>query len=95
MSSEGANVAEIDLSKARTILTEVSTLLDALEGVDLDERTALDEPPGDERSAKARQSQTLNLAADRLEYAAQLVRVQYWHVRGHADPTDGYHRTSC
>ena len=90
----------VDLGRVRVILVEVDALVDELDGVDLDERTAVENqsPPsrhnrdrtaaGDIRRERARQSQSLNLLADRLHLAAAMVRVEYWFARGHADPTE-------
>jgi hypothetical protein len=90
---KGVATVMIDLSKVRVILAEVGSLVEDLDGVDLDERTAVvEQSAGDARRERARQSQALNLLSDRLELAATMVRVQYWNARGHGDPTvDGDH----
>jgi hypothetical protein len=90
MSEAGA----IDLSRVRAILDEIDELIDDLDGVELDERTAIEQPPGKARHDRAHQSQTLNLVADRLALAASLVRVEYWAARGHKDPTVDGHQTT-
>lgn len=77
----------IDLTKVRTILAEISELVESLDGLDLDETTAVEgQSSGRARQERARKSQTLNLLASRLELAAQLTRVEYWYARGEPDP---------
>jgi hypothetical protein len=81
------NTHVIDLTKVRKILTEVEKLVEDLDGLDLDERTAVESQSGSvARKERAHQSQSLNLLSDRLVLAASLVRVEYWHARGRTDP---------
>lgn len=79
----------IDLNRVRHVLAEVNTLVADLHGQDLDETDAItSQSKGQARVRKAQLSQDLQLLATRLELAAQLVRVEYWHARGETDPLD-------
>lgn len=79
----------IDLSRVRNVLNEVNDLVDELDGVSLDERDAVtSQSKGQARQAKAQRSQELQLLAHRLEFAASLVRNEYWFARGESDPLD-------
>lgn len=79
----------IELSRVKSVLVEVSALMKGLDGINFEDRDAIsNKPPGKVREEKARVSQDLNLLADSLELAAQLVRVEYWHARGEVDPLD-------
>lgn len=78
----------IDLSRVRAVLAEIQELVDELDGVVLDEREALVvQQKGKARREAARRSQALNLLASRFELGAALTRVEYFHARGEADPT--------
>lgn len=67
----------VDLRGVRAVVGEIQDLIDDLDGVDLDERTAIGEQSGGQaRKQRARLSQNLNLLSDRFGYAEQLVRIQ-------------------
>lgn len=81
-------MALLDLGPALDLVEEADTLLKPLDGVDLDERPSArnSEPPAGMSKAKARelrltQSRNLQLAAQKLTLAAELVREQYWIAR--------------
>lgn len=77
----------IDFKMVRDVLQDIGELVDDLDGIDLDESDAItSQSKGRHRQERARISQDLNLLADRLDLAAQLVRVQYWKARGEEDP---------
>jgi hypothetical protein len=77
----------IDLSQVRFILEEAQELVEELDGVDLDESTAVtSQSKGRDRRERAELSQSLNLLGDRLLLASSLVKVEYWHARGFEDP---------
>lgn len=77
----------IDLTKVKTVLSEVQDLIEALHGVDLDEGRAVeDNSKGKARQERAKKSQELNLLSDRLMLASSLVRSEYWYARGEIDP---------
>lgn len=77
----------IELNRVRNVLAEVQELVETLDGVDLDETDALtSQSKSKSRAEKAARSQELQLLANRLELAASLVRVEYWHARGESDP---------
>lgn len=77
----------IDLTTVQRVLDEAHQLATDLHGEDLNERDALvSQSKGAARVRKAQLSQDLQLLATRLELAAQLVRVEYWHARGESDP---------
>lgn len=77
----------IDLSRVRNILREVEELIEELDRLDFDDTRALtDQSKGRARQRRAEKSQELQLLATRFELAASLVRVEYWHARGEADP---------
>jgi hypothetical protein len=78
----------IDLSRVCAVLADADALIESLDGRDLDESDAIgSQSKGLARQERARLSQDLSLLADRLEYAASLVRVEYWQARGKEDPT--------
>lgn len=78
----------INLTTVRSVLREVNELVDDLDGRDLDETDAVtSQSRGEARKIKAQRSQDLQLLASRLDLAADLVRVEYWHARGESDPT--------
>lgn len=80
----------IDMTGVLIVLREVSTLVEDLNGIDLDETNAIaSQSKGRSRRERAQASQDLNLLASRLELAAQLVRVQYWAARGESNPLEG------
>lgn len=80
----------IDLTLVRKTLGEAATLVDRLDGLDLDEKDAVaSQSKSRTRQERAQASQNLNLLASRLELAAQLVRVEYWAARGETNPLDG------
>lgn len=79
----------IDLSRVREVLKECETLIDDLDGVDLDDSDAVtSQSKGQLRQARAQMSQDLQLLATRFELAASLTRVEYWFARGETDPLD-------
>lgn len=79
----------IDLSRVQDVLREVNTLIAELHGADLNEERAVeDQSKGNARRTRARMSQDLNLLAARLEFAAHLVKNEYWFARGEQDPLD-------
>lgn len=78
----------IDLTSTKNILADVEGLIDDLHGCELDETDAItSQSKGEARRIRAQRSQDLQYVATRLELAAQLVRVEYWHARGEDDPT--------
>jgi hypothetical protein len=78
----------INLTTARRAIDDAVTLIAELDGQELDETHAItSQSRGALRKRKAEMSQDLQLAATRLELAASLVRVEYWHARGEGDPT--------
>lgn len=77
----------IELNPVRGVLREVNDLIGALDGQDLNETDAItNQSTGEARRQRAARSQELQLLANRLELAAQLVRVEYWFARGKSDP---------
>lgn len=79
----------IDFTRLKAVLEEADSLIEDLDGVDLDETKALtSQSSGDARRERAQLSQNLQLLASRLELAAQLVRVEYWSARGEENPLD-------
>jgi hypothetical protein len=77
----------IDLSNVVSCLREADALVQNLHGRELDETDAItSQSRGTERKRRAQMSQDLQLLATRLELAASLVRVEYWHARGETDP---------
>lgn len=77
----------IDLSRVRSVLTEVDALVTELDGVGgSDDKSWAAQPGGDKRREQAKRSQELQLLATRLELAASLVRVEFWHYKGEVDP---------
>lgn len=79
----------IDLTKVKSVLAEVDSLVQSLHGQDLDESKAVEsQSKGRNRVERARLSQDLNLLAQRLELAAGLVKNEYWFARGEVDPLD-------
>lgn len=77
----------INLSTVKALLGDVQTLVDGLDGVDLNEEDALtSQSKGRARQERARKSQDLNLLAHRLRLAAELVQNEYWYARGEGDP---------
>lgn len=79
----------IDLTKVKSVLAEVDSLVKTLHGQDLDESKAVEsQSKGRNRIERARLSQDLNLLAQRLELAAGLVKNEYWFARGEVDPLD-------
>lgn len=79
-------MSRIDVEKVRAILAEVDGCLDDLDGTELDESDALEKDRSPGRRQRAFKSQQLQFVANRLELAASLVRVEYWHARGEQDP---------
>jgi hypothetical protein len=67
-------------------MAEVENLLDQVEGL------VFMDHDGRKNSHHAAISRELLLAADRLDLAASLVKVQYWRTRGVPDPTNGENR---
>lgn len=85
--TDGEGLDVVDLSQVRTVLAEITTLVENLDGIDLDETDAVrSQSKGRSRQERAQASQDMNLLASRFELCAQLVRVQYWAARGEADP---------
>lgn len=79
----------INLTRVRDVLAEIEELVDDLDGIDLDETKAVEsQTKGKARQERARRSQELQLLGNRLELAASLVRIEYWHARGEQDPLD-------
>lgn len=79
----------IDLERVRGVLGQVHDLMEDLEGQDLDDSRAVeDQSKGKARQERARKAQDLQLLASRLEFAAALVRNEYWFARGELDPLD-------
>lgn len=77
----------INLTTARRVLADAQVLIEALDGHHLDETDAVtSQSRGVDRKKRAQMSQDLQLLATRLELAASLVRVEYWHARGADDP---------
>lgn len=77
----------IDLTNVRRVLSDAADIINSLDGQELDERDAIpSQSRGIERRKRAQRSQDLQLLATRLELAASLVRVEYWHARGCSDP---------
>jgi hypothetical protein len=76
----------INLDRTKAILAESEALVRALHGQDLNERSATTQGGGAQRAERAKKSQDLLLLAERLELAAAMVRIEYWHARGHGDP---------
>lgn len=78
----------INLKAARRAIDDAVQLIEDLDGRELDETHAItSQSRGALRKEKAQMSQDLQLIATRLELAASLVRVEYWHARGEGDPT--------
>lgn len=77
----------INVKGVRAIVGEIQRLIKQLDGVDLDERTAVVSGGAGDGKHRARLSQNLNLLGDRFGYAAQLVRIQ---SHGHDDATSQY-----
>jgi len=78
----------INLTAVRRSLADAAHLIEELDGRELDESTAVvSQSKGNARKERAQMSQDLQLLATRLELAASLVRVEYWHARGEGDPT--------
>lgn len=79
----------INLSRVKAILAEAEAIVSELDGTELDETNAVaSQTKSKAREVRARKSQDLNLLADRLQLAAQLVRTEYWFARGESDPID-------
>jgi hypothetical protein len=78
----------IRLSDVRRILDgEVREILTELDGVDLDDTSAIaSQTKTKAREARAEMSKSLLLLADRLDLCASLVRREYWFARGEIDP---------
>jgi hypothetical protein len=77
----------IDLTKVRAVLDDANSLIGDLDGLDLDDSTAVtSQSKGKARQERAQRSQELQLLATRLELAAALVRCEYWFARGEPDP---------
>lgn len=77
----------INLTTVRRVLSDAQELIDDLDGRELDETHAItSQSRGVERKKRAQMSQDLQLLATRLELAASLTRVEYWHARGCGDP---------
>lgn len=77
----------IDLSNLRSVLAEVTALVNDLDGKELDDSDAVtSQSKGALRQLKAQRSQELQLLATRLELGAALVRNEYWYARGEVDP---------
>jgi hypothetical protein len=77
----------IDMGPTKRVLQEALDMIEKLQGQDLDEQRAVeDQSTGERRRQRARLSQNLQFVATRLELAAALVRVEYWHARGKTDP---------
>lgn len=77
----------IDLSRVKTVLSEVQDLVEDLHGLDLDDSDAItNQSKGNARRERAQRSQELQLLATRLELAAALTRNEYWFARGEKDP---------
>lgn len=68
----------LDLATVRSILDEVTEVIDRLDG-----RSHHD--TGARSDGRADVSRDLNFAADRLQLAAGLVRHEYWAARGRSD----------
>jgi hypothetical protein len=80
----------INLTRVQRILDEVHDKIEELDGMELDETNALtNQTTSNVRVLKAQRSQDLQFMANRLELAAQLVRVEYWAARGFTNPIDG------
>ena len=80
--SQPIDFMPIDVENVRSVLEEVDRVLDQVDGVKF-----IDDA-GKKNAHHAAISRELLLAADRLDLAASLVRVQYWRTRGVADPLD-------
>ncbi|GAB3863561.1 hypothetical protein GCM10028801_31480 [Nocardioides maradonensis] len=79
----------IDLSRVKSALVDVEALVKSLDGLAHEDRNAVsNKPPGKVREQNARINQELLLLSARLQLAAQLVEIEYWHARGEADPLD-------
>lgn len=77
------------MSAVRRALEDAIDLIAQLDGNELDETTAIaSQSRGQARRERAQMSQDLQLLATRLELAASLVRVEYWHARGERDPVN-------
>jgi hypothetical protein len=77
----------INLTTVRRVLNDAQVLIEGLDGRELDETDAVtSQSRGIERKKRAQMSQDLQMLATRLELAASLVRVEYWHARGADDP---------
>lgn len=77
----------IDLSRVKSVLTEVDALVQELDGVaSSDAKSWAQQGGGDRRREQAKRSQELQLLASRLELAAQLVRNEFWVYKGEVDP---------
>lgn len=77
----------IDMAPTKKVLLEALEIIEELQGRPLDEQDAVEnQSTGDARRERARLSQNLQYVATRLELAAALVRVEYWHARGRPDP---------
>lgn len=77
----------IDLTRVKSVMTEIELLIRELDGVELDETDAVaSQSKGQARQLKAQKSQELNLLGQRLDLAAALVRNEYWFARGEVDP---------
>lgn len=83
----------IDLSDALGIIDEMRILAADLDGEELDESKAIgSQAKGRPRQELAAMSRNLSFLADRLEFAAALVRSEYWISRGKTDPLDAKRR---
>lgn len=79
----------IDLTNTKQVLADVVQLVNRLDGQELDDTDAItSQSKGELRKRKAQLSQDLQLLATRLEFAASLVRNEYWYARGSRDPLD-------
>lgn len=70
----------IDTDDAMVVIRQASNALQQADGLRFVDDT------GKKNTHHAAISRELLLAADRLDLAASLVRVQYWRTRGVADP---------
>lgn len=77
----------IDLSRVKSVLVDVEALVSELHGLDFnDPQSWTNKTKGEIRELRAQRSQELQLLATRLELAASLVRVEFWHAKGEVDP---------
>jgi len=80
--SQPVDQQPIDVEDAMVVIREAANALTQVDGLRFVTNT------GKKNEHHAAISRELLLAADRLELAASLVKVQYWRTRGVADPRE-------